>query len=298
MRSIKMKHLLSTVGFALFATTTFGQQQTGIFIITDIQPGPDYHWPSYHLPGGGDSGAGRWTVQDGKFSTAGAAFFQANNAAFIGADPGRDEILEWSTNTTHVLIGTNKLKGFIFNSDPKYPLTFRLLDGKGYVYLCGRGTVTTKDGKMTRLGFDDSVDAWLPFIHSDDEMRAEAAAQSLGYLANTAELKDKAVPVLIDAARSKKSFVYWYACEALGRLGDNRALDVLRELEPKGKMIGALAIESRMNIEQQVAEVQAKTIVGLEKSGDMAGAKTIVVSIQDESLKQLVKEDVDKALKQ
>ncbi|MDR3409504.1 MAG: hypothetical protein P4L87_00915 [Formivibrio sp.] len=49
---------------------------------------------------------------------------------------------------------------------------------------------------------------------------------------------------------------------------------------------------------ENAAETQAKAILGLMKAGDMDGAKKIVDSIQDEALKSLVREKVDKALKQ
>ena len=47
-----------------------------------------------------------------------------------------------------------------------------------------------------------------------------------------------------------------------------------------------------------MAETKSKTIVDLIKAGDMAGAKNIVDSIQDESLKTLVREKVRLALNQ
>ena len=48
----------------------------------------------------------------------------------------------------------------------------------------------------------------------------------------------------------------------------------------------------------RLAETQAQTIVGLIKSGDMAGAKKVVDSIQDEPLKTLVRQKVGLELKQ
>lgn len=35
--------------------------------------------------------------------------------------------------------------GAVFDSNPEYPLTFKLVKDAGYVYLCRRGTVTAED---------------------------------------------------------------------------------------------------------------------------------------------------------
>ena len=97
--------------------------------LTEIQPGPRFRWPT-----GLSSGAGRWMVKDGKFETPGAAYYKEDKAPaiFMGKLPeDREETLQWSPNTTHVLIGRNILKGVSFDSDHDYPLTFRLIQGKG-----------------------------------------------------------------------------------------------------------------------------------------------------------------------
>lgn len=209
--------------------------------LAGIQPGSRFRWPA-----GNTSGAGRWMVKGGKFETPDAAYYKADSqpAIFFGEFPGREETIQWSPETTHILVGKNVLKGVSFDSDPNYPLTFRLVDGKGYVYLCGRGTVTAENGQTYRLGYTDSVDMWLPLLQSDDSLRAEAAAQALGYLATSSELKEKVVPELVAAARRTEFGVYWNASEALGRLGDARGLPVLEELKAKGGYIGRLAEES------------------------------------------------------
>ena len=216
--------------------------QNGKLTIAEIQPGSRFHWP-----GGGSSGAGRWIVKEGKFDTPSAAYYSKDRgpAMFMGTLPDDfEETLQWSPNTSHILIGKNVLKGVTFDSDPNYPLTFRLFVVKGYIYVCGRGTVTTKNGKSYRLGFTDTVDMWLPLLHSDDKLLAEASAQALGYLAINPELKEKVIPDLVTAAKSQQFGVYWNACEALGRLGDARALPVLEELKLKKGYIGRLADES------------------------------------------------------
>ena len=129
----------------------------------------------------------------------------------------------------HVIRGKLTLLGHTFKSDSAYPLTFKLLKGRGYVYLCGRGTVTTPDGKTHRLGYEDTVDTWLPRLKSEDLLDREGAAQALGYLANTEE-KDKAVPALIETLKDDAMEVRRNAAEALGRLRDERATEALLPL--------------------------------------------------------------------
>jgi len=57
----------------------------------------------------------------------------------------------WSHGSTHTWIGKSKVFGYIFDSDPDNPLQFRVDKQKGYVYVQGRGTITTPDGKVVRL---------------------------------------------------------------------------------------------------------------------------------------------------
>ncbi|MBM3239314.1 HEAT repeat domain-containing protein [Candidatus Poribacteria bacterium] len=127
----------------------------------------------------------------------------------------------------HVIQRKLTLLGHTFKTDRAYPLTFKLIKERGYVYLCGHGTVTTPDGKTHRLGEADTVDTWLPRLKSEDLLDRESAAQALGYLAKTKEEKDKAVPALIEALDDKTMEVRRNAAEALGRLRDERATEAL-----------------------------------------------------------------------
>lgn len=117
-----------------------------------------------------------------------------------------------------------------FDSDPEYPLTFKLVMDEGYVYLSGRGTVTTKDGETVSLGMDDTVDTWLPKLTSTIQIQREGAAQALGWLAKTQGEIDKVVPALIEALKDPAMPVRRDAAEALGRLNDPRAVNPLYEL--------------------------------------------------------------------
>ena len=126
----------------------------------------------------------------------------------------------------HVIRGKLTLVGHTFESDDAYPLTLKFIKERGYVYLCGRGTVTMPDGKTHRLGYNDTVDTWLPRLKSEDLLDREGAAQALGYLTKTEE-KRKVVPALIGALKDKAMEVRRNAAEALGRLQDERATEAL-----------------------------------------------------------------------
>jgi len=142
-------------------------------------------------------------------------------------------VMLWFDGAEHVLQGKVNLwkSGATAESDPSYPLTFKVRkESKGYVYVCGRGTVTTKAGEVQRLGYDDTVDTWLPRLKSDNQLDREGAAEALGWLTQTKEDFDKACPALIDALKDQAMEVRRDAAESLGRIGDERAIDGLTTL--------------------------------------------------------------------
>lgn len=119
---------------------------------------------------------------------------------------------------------------YLVKSDPSYPLTFKLTLDRKYTYLCGRGKITIKDKKVGyQFGMKDTVDVYLPFLHGGS-IESEGAAQALGWLARTKEDIDKAVPALIEALKDKQMEVRRNAAEALGRIGDIRAIEALSAL--------------------------------------------------------------------
>lgn len=166
----------------------------------------------------------------GLFNETGAIVIQSLNA-ISGAE--------------HIYVGrVEPGLGYVFDSDPAYPLTFRVMRLQGYVYLCGRGTVTAPDGTQYRLGYRDSVEAWAGVIHSGDFLRAEGAAQALGYLAKTPEEKRTAMVALVSMARHPVMQVRRNAIEALGRLGAVEARqDVERALNDESEWVQAVARE-------------------------------------------------------
>ena len=133
-----------------------------------------------------------------------------------------------SDDATHVFTGrAEPYDGWVFDGDPQYPLTFKKIRGLGWVYVCGRGTLTTGDAQPHRLGCDDTLDTWLPRLTSDDPLDREGAAQALGWLAKTQTETDQAVPALTAALTDDAMEVRRNAAEALGRIGDARGLDAL-----------------------------------------------------------------------
>jgi len=58
----------------------------------------------------------------------------------------------WYSGAEWVFWGKVELPQATFDSDKDSPLTFKMVKDKGLVYVRGRGTVTQKSGKVTRLG--------------------------------------------------------------------------------------------------------------------------------------------------
>jgi len=115
-------------------------------------------------------------------------------------------------------------------SSDTYPLTIKLLEDGRCAYVCGRGTVKTKSGETHRLGYDDTIETWLPRLRSTNQLDREGAAQALGWLAKEAAERDKAIHALLQALDDRAMAVRRNACESLGRIGDVRAVDALSKL--------------------------------------------------------------------
>ena len=161
-------------------------------------------------------------------SKAGAGFNYNMSMSLNSAFGGSMVPSYWCLGAEQVFQGKYDAgSGLVFDSDKDYRLTFKLLKDKGLVYMCGRGTVTTPDGKATRLGYDDTVSTWLPLLASKDTLQREAASQALGDLTRTVQEKDLVVPKLLAALDDDAFQVRRSAAEALGKLGDRRAIQAL-----------------------------------------------------------------------
>ncbi|MBZ5535630.1 MAG: hypothetical protein LAO31_06710 [Acidobacteriia bacterium] len=73
------------------------------------------------------------------------------NITFRMGPDGQLRPVIWAHGVKHTWIGRNEVQDHIFEGDPGWPLVFRVDKDKGYVYLRGRGTVTTPDGRVIRL---------------------------------------------------------------------------------------------------------------------------------------------------
>jgi hypothetical protein len=135
--------------------------------------------------------------------------------------------LSWA-GAEHILMGTVSFSGFTFQSDPSFPLHFKLVQDVGYVYLCGRGTVTTPQGKKYSLGEVTKIHDLILELATEDQLAREAASAALGWVAKTKSEIDKALPVLIEALRDDAMEVRRNAGAALGRIGDARATEGLK----------------------------------------------------------------------
>jgi hypothetical protein len=129
----------------------------------------------------------------------------------------------------HQYVGEVKGDTITLRGDPAYPLTFKAVKGKGYVYLCGRGVVKTAK-KEYRFGEGDSTSDWIPRLKDSRQEVREGAAEALGWLARSRSDVDKAGPALIAALKDPAPEVRRDAAEALGRIADPKALPVLRPL--------------------------------------------------------------------
>ena len=202
-------------------------------LLSDIRP----------LADGGEGSRVKFTVENGEpitsTDTAGFRYQMVLKGMNFSNFSGSSEPTYWNIGAEHVYIGNfdftdPRAKDFIvagykFESDPQYPLTMKLTKN-GYLYLCGRGTITALDGKVHRLGQNDTVDNWLNILEAQNSVDREGAAQALGHLAKTTTDKEKAIPALIRVLRDTSSPVRRDAAEALGTIGSSQVIANLKPL--------------------------------------------------------------------
>lgn len=177
--------------------------------------------------------------------------------------------------------------GYSFAGDQDYPLTFKKVGGVGYVYICGRGTVTARAGETVDLGSGHTVDTWLPLVTSEDQLAREGAAQALGYLTVREADKAKTIRALGALLRDGAMEVRRNAAEALGRIGDERGSAALfgalddsatvpsieverggaRYLTRQSWLVADVAAESLARIGGGLSEEQTRLLAGDLRSG-------------------------------
>jgi hypothetical protein len=142
---------------------------------------------------------------------------------------------DWFSGAEHIMIGKIALNDYVFDSDPDYPLTFKVVKEQGYVYVCGRGTITLPDNKIKDLGKSDSVASWIERSSSGEQLDREGAAQALGYLAIKGSENDRqsAVEALTGLLRDEAFEVRRDAIESLAQIGVVSAVPTLREMAEK-----------------------------------------------------------------
>ena len=138
---------------------------------------------------------------------------------------------DWFSGAEHIMIGKITLNDYIFDSDPAYPLTFKVVKDLGYVYVCGRGTITLPNNKTQEFGQSDTVASWIALASSSDQLDREGAAQALGYLALEGGESDKesAVETLSGLLGDDAFEVRRDAIESLTKMGAVSAIPALRE---------------------------------------------------------------------
>lgn len=165
--------------------------------------------------------------------------------------PALAPTLSWA-GAEHILLGTVSLEGFTFKSDPSFPLHFKLVQDGGYVYLCGRGTVTTPQGQKHSLGQAQTVSDFVLDLQEQDQLGREAATEALGWLAKTKSEIDDAVPGLIKALKDDAMEVRRNAAGALGRIGDLRAREALKAaLQDEDEWVREVVADALKKLEDQ-----------------------------------------------
>ena len=159
------------------------------------------------------------------------------------------QALSWA-GAEHILLGTVSFAGFTFDSDPSFPLHFKLVQDVGYVHLCGRGTVTAPEGWKYSLEQVREISDFVRDLSAEDQLAREAAAEALGWLAKTKSEIDKAVPALVDALKDDAMEVRRNAAASLGKIGDIRAQEGLRAaLQDKDEWVSEVVVDALKKVE-------------------------------------------------
>jgi len=160
-------------------------------------------------------------------------------------------LLNWA-GAEHVLMGHVSFGGVTFDSDPSFPLHFKLVQDVGYVYLCGRGTVVTPAGKKVSLGYDHGVSGFIEALKAEDQLSREAASEALGWLVRTKADRDGAVAVLIGAMKDAAMEVRRNAAASLGKIGDPRGREALKAaLADEDEWVREVAVDSLNRLDNE-----------------------------------------------
>lgn len=162
--------------------------------------------------------------------------------------------LTWA-GAEHIILGTVSFGRFTFDSDPSFPLHFKLVQDVGYVHVCGRGTVTTPGGKKHSLEDVFKIDDLVQGLTAEDQLAREAAAETLGWVAKTKSEIDRAVAALIKALKDDAMEVRRNSAAALRKIGDLRAQAALKAaLQDKDEWVRDVVADALKKLDRQVSE--------------------------------------------
>ena len=130
--------------------------------------------------------------------------------------------LAWAPGAEHIIECHVQAGGYEFRPGDGQALVFKVTQERGYVYMCGTGTVTTAAGAMHELGSDLPFESWVDGLKADDPLTREAAAQALGWLGDR-----RAVAHLVAALADDSREVRRDAAEALARLREPSSVPAL-----------------------------------------------------------------------
>ena len=234
--------MVAVTWFCVSAETGFSEDELDRLVLDDVQPTDE----------GGDDSRVQFAVIDGVPSTrAGGAGFQfqmrVTDFNFVGGGASTEPTY-WYAGAEHHFIGTLDFRdlsvdnfilgGYQFEGDADYPLVMKLVKDRGYVYLCGRGTIRHKDGREYHLGGSDSTVAWLDRLASGTSLDREGAVQALGFLALALTESDKrpSVSALLERLVDESAVVRRGAAESLGKIADDdETLSALRDLTEEAR---------------------------------------------------------------
>jgi len=185
--------------------------------------------PPDPLPSGENSGtlnslleSGNGTVKTSLNGVGWPAFVAQVEGAVAGPSGKPAALL-----TGGALLSENMLGNLSFDSDPSFPLTFRLVRNQGLVYLCGRGTVIVQGIQHAYGQHAASTDWGTRLLKGKNVLEREGAAQSIGWLRDKKFLQ----PLIEAMANPKEDLMVWRsAIEAAGRIHDAGAVSALETL--------------------------------------------------------------------